>query len=103
MYALWSHTLAMTVRAKFVVLVTVPVRTKLLPLRAMLAPARLLLIVTASPLESLTEPLYVNSSPTVIIRELAADIDGAKLPVERVQFYFLFSCCMAEYLYLLLC
>ena len=77
-----NHTLAITVSLKLVVLVTVAVIVNSLPFIATVAPARLVVTVTSSPLESLTDPRKVNSSPTVINTELSAVMDGAKLPAK---------------------
>lgn len=61
---------------------TVAVIVNVLPDLDTLAPAMLVVTVTTSPLESFTDPLKVNSSPTVIRIEVGADIVGAKLPAK---------------------
>ena len=77
---MFTQTLAVMVILAVVVLVTVAVMVKSFSDIVTVAPGILVVTVTASPFESLTDPLIVNSSPTVISIDVGAEIFGAKLP-----------------------
>ena len=77
---MFTQTLAVMVILAVVILLTVAVMVKSFSDIVTVAPGILVVTVTASPFESLTDPLIVNSSPTVISIDVGAEIFGAKLP-----------------------